>query len=246
MVSSGRLLHSQYVAAAKDELPSVSDCRSGRSSREQKARRPLRKETCSTETRTLSPRNTLRRTGNLSPSRSKDATFENTLLDPPTICSFCSLGQSGEEGKRITTLQREGSVVLGEVIAAQLQRLQRDTVYVESPSIGQLFTFSEELFDAVSMPKTRSFRFLMSTCHRESRGTFEAKKRDAQDKRTISRDELGQNQTVEEGGKNRLLETVVPHSEFGETLLYGEERSKDARLMEKSVTATKESLPTAN
>ena len=62
----------------------------------------------------------------------------------------------------------------------------------------------------------------------------------------IPRDKLGQNKTVEEGGKSRSLEAVVSDGELGETLLYGEGESKRARLIEKSVTATKESLPTAN
>ena len=111
---------------------------------------------------------------------------------------------------------------------------------------NQLFTLSEELFDAVPTPKTRSFRFRMSTCHRTSARTFEAEKRDAQNERMVARDELGQSQAVEEGGENRLLEAVVSNGELGETLLYGEKENEHARLMEKSVAVTKESLPTAN
>lgn len=62
----------------------------------------------------------------------------------------------------------------------------------------------------------------------------------------ISRDKLGQDKTVKEGGKSRSLEAVVSNGKLGETLFYGEGKSKRARLTEKSVTATKESLPTAN
>ena len=105
---------------------------------------------------------------------------------------------------------------------------------------NQLFTLSEELFDAVPTPKTRSFRFRMSTCHRTSARTFEAEKRDAQNERMVARDELGQSQAVEEGGENRLLEAVVSNGELGETLLYGEKENEHARLMEKSVALAEE------
>ena len=86
----------------------------------------------------------------------------------------------------------------------------------------------------------------MSTWQKESAPTLEAEERNAQSERVVSRDELGQDETVEEGGKRRSLEAVVSDGELGETLLYGEKGSKRARLMEKAVTATKESLPTAN